>query len=161
MNKIETTVINFLDSTGVPYEVMEIDPDFPDTAQFCEKYNVPLENSANTIIVASKKKPKTYTASVVRATHRVDVNHVIKPMMDVGKISFARAEETAELTGMMIGGVTPLALPPELSIYVDDGLMKLDYIILGGGSRSIKIKISADIFNSVPNATIVEGLTGE
>ena len=161
MNKIETTVINFLDSTGVPYEVMEIDPDFADTAQFCEKYNVPLENSANTIIVASKKKPKTYTASVVRATHRVDVNHVIKPMMDVGKISFARAEETAELTGMMIGGVTPLALPPELSIYVDDGLMKLDYIILGGGSRSIKIKISADIFNSVPNATIVEGLTGE
>tara|TARA_A100001037_G_scaffold122094_1_gene111145 strand:- start:1239 stop:1724 length:486 start_codon:yes stop_codon:yes gene_type:complete len=161
MNKIETTVINFLDSTGVPYEVMEIDPDFADTAQFCEKYNVPLENSANTIIVASKKKPKTYTASVVRATHRVDVNHVIKPMMDVGKISFARAEETAELTGMMIGGVTPLALPPELPIYVDDGLMKLDYIILGGGSRSIKIKISADIFNSVPNATIVEGLTGE
>ncbi|MBO04536.1 MAG: hypothetical protein CL731_05915 [Chloroflexi bacterium] len=161
MNKIETTVINFLDSTGVPYEVMEIDPDFADTAQFCEKYNVPLENSANTIIVASKKKPKTYTASVVRATHRVDVNHVIKPMMDVGKISFARAEETAELTGMMIGGVTPLALPPELSIYVDDGLMKLDYIILGGGSRSIKIKISADIFNSVPNATIVEGLTGD
>ena len=161
MNKIETTVINFLDSTGVPYEVMEIDPDFADTAQFCEKYNVPLENSANTIIVASKKKPKTYTASVVRATHRVDVNHVIKPMMDVGKISFARAEETAELTGMMIGGVTPLALPPELPIYVDDGLMKLDYIILGGGSRSIKIKISADIFKSVPNATIVEGLTGE
>ncbi len=161
MNKIETTVINFLDSTGVPYEVMEIDPDFADTAQFCEKYNVPLENSANTIIVASKKKPKTYTASVVRATHRVDVNHVIKPMMDVGKISFARAEETAELTGMMIGGVTPLALPPELPIYVDDGLMKLDYIILGGGSRSIKIKISADIFNSVPNATIVEGLTGD
>ena len=161
MNDIETTVINFLDSTGIPYGVMEIDPDFADTAQFCEKYDVPLENSANTIIVASKKKPKTYTASVVRATHRVDVNHVIKPMMDVGKVSFARAEETAELTGMMIGGVTALALPPELPIYVDDGLMNLDYIILGGGSRSIKIKISPEIFHSVPNAQIIEGLTGE
>ena len=161
MNDIETTVINFLDSTEIPYEVMEIDPDFADTAQFCEKYDVPLENSANTIIVASKKKPKTYTASVVRATHRVDVNHVIKPMMDVGKVSFARAEETAELTGMMIGGVTALALPPELPIYVDDGLMNLDYIILGGGSRSIKIKISPEIFHSVPNAQIIEGLTGE
>ena len=161
MNDIETTVINFLDSTGIPYGVMEIDPDFADTAQFCEKYDVPLENSANTIIVASKKKPKTYTSSVVRATHRVDVNHVIKPMMDVGKVSFARAEETAELTGMMIGGVTALALPAELPIYVDDGLMNLDYIILGGGSRSIKIKISPEIFHSVPNAQIVEGLTGE
>lgn len=158
---IETSVISFLDSTDVPYEVMEIDPDFADTAEFCEKYDVPLENSANTIIVASKKKPKTFTASVVRATHRLDVNHVVKPMMDVGKVSFARAEETAELTGMMIGGVTALALPPELPIYVDSGLMNLDYIILGGGSRSIKIKISPKIFAAVPNAEVIEGLVAE
>jgi len=156
---IETTVISFLDSTGIPYEVIEIDPDFADTAAFCEKYGFPMENSANTIIVASKKKPKTFTASVVRATHRVDVNHVIKPMMDVGKVSFARPEETAELTGMMIGGVTALALPPEIPIYVDLGLMSLDYIILGGGSRSIKIKISPTIFKHVPNTRVVEGLT--
>ena len=140
---------------------MEIDPDFADTAAFCEKYDFPLENSANTIIVASKKKPKTFTASVVRASHRIDVNHVVKPMMNVGKVSFARAEETSELTGMMIGGVTALALPDQVKIYVDDGLMNLDYIILGGGSRSTKIKISPDIFLSVPNAEVVNGLVTE
>ncbi len=156
----ETNVISFLDSTGVPYEIVEIDPDFADTAAFCEKYDFPLENSANTIIVASKRKPKTFTASVVRATHRVDVNHVIKPLMDIGKVSFARPEETAELTGQAIGGVTALALPPEMPIYVDPGLMSLDYVILGGGSRAIKIKIAPEIFNSIPNARVVEGLTG-
>jgi len=158
---IETIVTDFLDTTEVPYEIVEIDPEFADTAEFCEKYDFPLENSANTIIVASKKKPKIFTASVVRATRRLDVNHVVKPMMNVGKVSFARSEETAELTGMMIGGVTALALPSELPIYVDPGLMSLDYIILGGGSRSTKIKISPEIFHSVPNAQIVEGLTGE
>ena len=113
---IEATVVGFLDLTEVPYEVVEIDPDFADTAAFCEKYDFPLENSANTIIVASKKKPKTFTASVVRASHRIDVNHVVKPMMNVGKVSFARAEETSELTGMMIGGVTALALPDQVKI---------------------------------------------
>ncbi|MBT4125228.1 MAG: hypothetical protein HOJ22_07965 [Chloroflexi bacterium] len=158
---IEASVTSFLDTTKIAYDIVEIDPDFADTAAFCEKYDFPLENSANTIIVASKKKPKTFTASVVRATHRIDVNHVVKPMMNAGKVSFARSEETAELTGMMIGGVTALALPPEVPIYVDHGLMSLDYIILGGGSRSIKIKISPEIFHSVPNAQIVEGLAGE
>ncbi|MBT3994732.1 MAG: hypothetical protein HOF01_02945 [Chloroflexi bacterium] len=158
---IEATVVGFLDLTEVPYEVVEIDPDFADTAAFCEKYDFPLENSANTIIVASKKKPKTFTASVVRASHRIDVNHVVKPMMNVGKVSFARAEETSELTGMMIGGVTALALPDQVKIYVDDGLMNLDYIILGGGSRSTKIKISPEIFLSVPNAEVVKGLVTE
>ena len=160
-NKIETSVIEFLDSTNVTYEVIEIDPDFADTAAFCEKYDFPLENSANTIIVASKKKPKTFTAAAVRATHRIDVNHVVKPLMNVGKISFATAEETADLTGMMIGGVTSLALPDQIKIYVDDGLMKLDYIILGGGSRSIKIKISPEIFRLVPNSKVIIGLITE
>ena len=37
--------------------------------------------------------------------------------------------------------------------------MSLDYIILGGGSRSIKIKISPEIFHLVPNTEVVEGLT--
>ena len=75
---VESRVISFLDSTGVPFEIVEIDPDFADTAAFCEKYGFPLENSANTIIVSSKKKPKTYVAAVVRATRRIDVNHTVK-----------------------------------------------------------------------------------
>jgi prolyl-tRNA editing enzyme YbaK/EbsC (Cys-tRNA(Pro) deacylase) len=61
----------------------------------------------------------------------------------------------------MIGGVTSLALPDQIKIYVDDGLMKLDYIILGGGSRSIKIKISPEIFRLDPNAKVIIGLITE
>ena len=80
--------------------------------------------------------------------------------MNAGRVSFARAEETAELTGMMIGGVTALALPVELPVFIDPGLTDLDYVILGGGSRSIKIKVSPDIFGAIPNARVVEGLTG-
>lgn len=157
---IEAQVLSFLNSTPVEYEKVEIDPAFADTAEFCEKYDFPLENSANTIIVASKKKPKTFTASVVRATQRLDVNKTVKNLMDNGKVSFARSEETIELTGMMIGGVTALALPQELPVYVDPGLMNLDYIILGGGSRSLKIKVAPEIFNHMPTASIIEGLVG-
>lgn len=157
---IEQAVIARLDSYGVPYEVVEIDPDFADTAAFCEKYGFPAEQSANTIIVASKKEPKKYSASVVRATQRLDVNHCVKPMMNSGRVSFASAEETAELTGMMIGGVTALALPDGMPIYIDPGLMDHDYIILGGGSRSTKIQVSPEVLTRIPGAEMVDGLTG-
>ena len=160
-NKIESRVISFLESTGVPYEIIELDPEFADTGIFCKKYGYPLENSANTIIIASKKKPRIFTAAVVRATRRIDVNHKLKQIMNVGRISFARTQETAELTGMMIGGVTALALPPELPILIDPGLMNLDYIILGGGSRSIKIKTSPNIFNSIKNTQVIDVLTDD
>src|SRR5207249_1347964 len=52
---IDARVRASLEALGVPYEVMQIDPDFADTAQFCEKYGIPLANSANSIVVASKK----------------------------------------------------------------------------------------------------------
>jgi prolyl-tRNA editing enzyme YbaK/EbsC (Cys-tRNA(Pro) deacylase) len=153
-------VAEVLDGLGVPYEVMQIDPDFADTAAFCERYGISLDNSANTIIVASKKEPKQYCACVVKATTRLDVNHTVKRLMGVSRVSFASADETQALTGMIIGGVTVFALPADLPIYVDDKLMSLDWLIVGGGSRSTKIKTSPEVFRRVPNATIVEALSG-
>ncbi len=159
-DEIEQRVTRTLHTLGVPYELLRIDPDFADTARFCEKYGVSLEHSANTIVVASKKEPRQYAACVVKATTRLDVNHALRRLMGVSKLSFATAEETRALTGMMIGGVTVFALPPDLPIYVDGALMALDWLILGGGSRSSKIKTVPEILRRVPNATIVEGLAG-
>jgi len=157
--QIDQRVKSVLDSLSLPYEIVEIDPAFADTAQFCEHYGFPLEQSANTIIVGSKKEPKQYAACVVRANTRLDVNHVVRKLMGVARLSFATAEETMALTGMMIGGVTVFALPEGLPIYVDDGLMPLDYIILGGGSRSTKVKIAPAAVTRLPGAQIIAGLS--
>ena len=59
---------------------------------------------------------------------------------------------------MVLGGVTPLALPEDLPLWIDQKVMEADYIILGGGSRSSKLKLSPDVFQKTPNTTIVEGL---
>ncbi len=154
----EARVIQVLDGLGVAYEVVPIDPDFADTAAFCERYAMPLDQSANTIIVGSKKEPRQFAACVVLATTRLDVNHTVRRLMGASRLSFAAAEDTLRLTGMMIGGVTPLALPDDLPIYVDGRIMALPWIILGSGSRSSKIKIAPGIFERLPSATIVAGL---
>ncbi|MCH8818431.1 MAG: hypothetical protein IIC92_11960, partial [Chloroflexi bacterium] len=124
-----------LDAIGVPYEIVECDPDYADTAAFCEKYGYPPEQSCNTILVASKRGEKKYSACIALAHTRLDVNHKVRDLMEVKRLSFASADETAELTGMMIGGVTPFCLPDDLPVYVDSRIMSLDYVILGGGSR--------------------------
>ncbi|PYM44969.1 MAG: hypothetical protein DME14_21400 [Candidatus Rokuibacteriota bacterium] len=159
VDDVERRVVEVLDGLGVPYELWPIDPDYADTGPFCEKYGVPLEHSANTIIVASKKEPRQYAACVVKATRRLDVNHVVRRLMGVARLSFASADETKALTGMMIGGVTVFALPDGLPIYVDDTLMDLPWLILGGGSRSSKIRTSPEVLRRLPGAQIVAGLT--
>lgn len=154
----ENDVVRVLDNIGVPYEIMECDPDFADTAAFCEKYGIPPENSGNTILIGSKRGEKKYSACIALAHTRLDVNHTVRDVMGVRRLSFASADETAELTGMMIGGVTPFCLPDDLPVYVDSRIMALDYVILGGGSRSAKVKIDPEVFRKMPTATVVEGL---
>src|SRR5437773_4829420 len=159
MLSAEELVIASLRSLGVPYERIEIDPAFADTAAFCEKYGYPLERSCNTIIVASKKEPKQFVACVVLAHTRLDVNKCVTRLMGVSKASFASADEMMALTGMQVGGVTPFSLPQGMPLYIDDRIPALDWIILGGGGRSLKIKTSPEALIKL-GAEVVSGLAG-
>jgi prolyl-tRNA editing enzyme YbaK/EbsC (Cys-tRNA(Pro) deacylase) len=104
-------VLAHLDRLGLEYEVMDCDPDLADTAQFCEAYGVPLEESANAILVASKKPEGHHAVCVALAHTRLDVNGAVRRKLGVRKLSFAPAELTRELTGQEIGGVTIFGLP--------------------------------------------------
>ena len=155
---VERRVVEVLDGLGVPYTLQPIDPAFADTAAYCERYGVPLERAANTIVVASKKEPRQFAACVVKATTRLDVNHAVRRLLDTNRVSFASADETRALTGMLIGGVTVFALPADLPIYVDEQVMALDWIILGSGSRSSKIRVAPEVLRRLPASRIVSGL---
>ena len=154
----EATTRAVLDGLGVPYEWIAIDPAFADTATFCERYGYPPDHAGNAIIVASKKEPKQHAACVVLATTRLDVNHAVRDLLGVSKVSFATPEEMAELTGMTVGGVTVFGLPPHVPLFVDDRIAALDYVILGTGGRNGKIKTSPEVLRRLPNARIVRGL---
>jgi len=155
---VERRVVEVLDGLGVPYTLQPIDPAFADTAAYCERYGVPLERAANTIVVASKKEPRQFAACVVKATTRLDVNHAVRRLLDTNRVSFASADETRALTGMLIGGVTVFALPADLPIYVDEQVMAHDWIILGSGSRSSKIRVAPEVLRRLPASRIVSGL---
>jgi prolyl-tRNA editing enzyme YbaK/EbsC (Cys-tRNA(Pro) deacylase) len=149
------SVLSELDELGVEYEAMDIDPDFADTAAFCERYGVALEDSANTIIVVGKSDPRVYVACVVLATTKLDVNGAVRRRLGVKRASFASADETVELTGMMIGGVTPFALPSELPLWVDSHVMDRSTVVVGGGSRSLKVRLSPEVFRSMDGSEVV------
>jgi len=139
------------------YELFACDPALADTAAFCAAYGFDPADSANTIVVIGKGNPPVYAACVVLATHRLDVNRVVKGRLG-RKSSFASPEEAATLTGMAIGGVTAFGLPADLPLWVDAAVMERERIVLGGGSRSWKVLAPPSILQTLPNVEIVEGL---
>ena len=156
--RIEEAVHQQLDLLGVPYRVIEIDPDFADTGPFCERYGYALEASVNCILVASRTGEKKYAACLVQATRRLDVNRTVRRLIGARKVSFAPADETVEVTGMTPGGVTPFALPAGLPIYVDAPVMDLEEIVLGGGGRSTKVLVTPAVLTKMPAVTVVTDL---
>ena len=147
-----------LNSLGVAFEVMECDPALADTAAFVAAYGIPLDRSANTIVVASKGAEPTYAACVVLATTALDVNNVVRREMGVRKASFAAADPVRALTGMEIGGVTPYGLPESVPVLVDARVMEPDWIVLGGGNRSSKLRVGPDALRGLPNLRVVPEL---
>jgi prolyl-tRNA editing enzyme YbaK/EbsC (Cys-tRNA(Pro) deacylase) len=139
------------------YELFACDPALADTAAFCAAYGFAMEDSANTIVVIGKSQPPVFAACVVLATHRLDVNRTIKQRFG-RKASFASPDETRQLTGMEIGGVTAFGLPADLPLWVDAAVMTRPRVVLGGGSRSWKVIAPPSILLTLPNIEVVEGL---
>jgi len=149
---------DYLEQTGQAFEVLPCDPELADTAVFCEHYGVALENSANAILVRSKTGDRKFVVCVLLATDRLNTNHTVRKKMGARKVSFASADETREMTGMEIGGVTPLCLPDDLPIWIDDAVMQCEYVVLGGGNRSSKLKVDPAVLLLQPMAEVVDAL---
>lgn len=157
----DPNVIADLERLGLDFEEMECDPDLADTADFCEAYGVPVEKSANAILVASRKPEGHNAVCVVLAHTNLDVNKVVRKRLGVRKVSFAPADLTEELTGQEIGGVTIFGIPDDLPVWIDSRVMDKDWVIVGAGSRSAKIKLDPSQLEGLDRFEVVEGLAKE
>jgi prolyl-tRNA editing enzyme YbaK/EbsC (Cys-tRNA(Pro) deacylase) len=59
---------------------------------------------------------------------------------------------------MLVGGVTPFGLPEGIPIFVDDAVMGREWIILGSGGRSSKLKLAPEALRQIPGLSVVPGL---
>jgi len=143
---------------GGPW-VAEIDPELADTATFCERYEVSLAESANCVVVTGKRdgEPR-YAACVVFATTRADVNGLARRQLDVRKASFAAMADAVALTGMEYGGITPIGLPPEWPVLVDEAVAQAPLIIVGSGVRRSKLAMTGQALAALPGAVVLPGL---
>lgn len=155
---VRMSVISDLDRLSAGYTTMACDPALADTALFCEHYGIPPDQSANAIVLASRRPEGVNAMFLVLATTRLDVNRRGRELMGVKKVSFAPPDRTADITGMVMGGVTPFGRPDDLPLFVDEAVMNHQWVIVGGGSRDMKVKVDPEVFGRMEGTTIVDGL---
>ena len=139
--------------------VAEIDPELADTAAMTEAYDVPLDASANCVVVMGKRAGEERIAGcVVRADTRADVNTVVRKALDVRKASFLDHDRAVAETGMEYGGITPIGLPGEWRLLVDEIVTHIDLAIIGSGIRGSKLFLPGLLLGQLPGTQIVPDL---
>lgn len=139
--------------------VAEIDPDAADTAAFSARYAVPLEVSANCVVVAGRRGQDTRLAAcMVLATTRADVNGLVRRRLDARKASFAPMDLAVAETGMEYGGITPVGLPETWPVFVDAAVAATAYVVIGSGLRRSKLVVPGAALAALPRAEVLDGL---
>ncbi|HEX7429239.1 MAG TPA: YbaK/EbsC family protein [Mycobacterium sp.] len=150
-------VRQYIEQTGADgLWVSEIDPDLADTAAFCEQYDIGLDISANCVVVEAKRADRVwYAACVVLATTRADVNGIVRKHLDARKISFASMDTAVSLTRMEYGGITPIGLPADWPILVDQNVVDQQRVIIGSGVRDSKLLAPSEVLAALPGTEVL------
>jgi prolyl-tRNA editing enzyme YbaK/EbsC (Cys-tRNA(Pro) deacylase) len=157
LSLLHERVRDSLQSSGITdFEVLPCEPHLADTAEFCSHYGISADEACNAILVVLKTEPRRFVACLVRADTKLDVNKKVSALTGVKRLSFASGEETADLTGMMIGGVTIPGLPAGVPIYIDQRVMERPRVIVGGGNRTSKIRLAPAELLKLPDASVAD-----
>ena len=139
--------------------VAAIDPALADTAEFCARYGVSLDASANCVVIKGRRSSEVrFAACMVLATSRADVNGVVRRRLDVRAASFAPTDEAVEISGMEYGGITPIGLPADWPILIDAAVADAGEVVIGSGIRASKLFLPGACLAELPHAEVIEGL---
>ncbi len=139
--------------------VVEIDPGLADTAAMSEAYAVPMNLSANCVVVMGRRGgEERIAACVVLADMRADVNDVVRRLLEVRKASFLSMERAIDEAGMEYGGITPVGLPTHWRLLVAPEVLAASVVVIGSGVRRSKLVLPGALVAELPRAEVVERL---
>lgn len=148
-----------IEAHGLDVLVAAIDPALADTEKLCATYGVPLEASANAVVVrGTRAGVDKHVVCMVLATHRADVNGLVRRRLDARKASFAPVDFAVEASGMEYGGINPVGAPADWPVWVDGAVADTEWLCIGSGVRGSKLFLTASTLLSLPTAERVDDL---
>lgn len=154
---VVNNVTRLLDSMKVPYVAFELSAEKLGAVETARLLNVPLDLVFKTIVVTREGKGKPILA-VVPGSAEVDLKLLAK-VLDEKKLHLPSEREAEQLTGLQVGGISPLALINKgFQVVVDSFAVGFREIHISGGRRGLNIRLPVDALVSLTNAS-VEAIT--
>ncbi|MHC4423374.1 MAG: aminoacyl-tRNA deacylase [Planctomycetota bacterium] len=145
-------VTEFLDKSGVKYEVTEHEPAFT-AQQMAAVEHEPGKYVAKPVIVKADDK---YVMCVLSACYKIDLR-ALKKQLGAKSVELAEENEIEKIfDDCELGAEPPFGNLYDLPTYMDEALEEDDHIMFQGGSHEKAIRMSMDDYRKLVAPEVLE-----
>lgn len=148
-------VTRFLDSKKVTYTAFDLPPEKLGAIESARLLGVPAGQVFKTIVVMRAKPGKPILA-VVPGNREVDLKALAAIVGDK-KLQVSTQAEAEKITGLLTGGISPLALINRgFQVWLDLSAKDFDEIHISGGQRGLNIRLPVNVLMTLTSARMGE-----
>jgi Cys-tRNA(Pro)/Cys-tRNA(Cys) deacylase len=152
---MKNNVTRILDQRKIKYEMYELPVEKLGAEKTAELLGVPLEMVFKTIVVKREGRGKPILA-VVPGTGEVDLKTLAK-VVGEKKVYLTTQKEAESLTGLQVGGISPLALLNRgFQVVVDNSAQEQGEIHISCGQRGSNIRLPVTDLVKLTNAQLAD-----
>ena len=146
-------VTRFLDAHKVPYTAHELPAEKLGALEAARYLGVSPAQVFKTIVVTREGKGKPILA-VVPGTGEVSLK-ALAQALDEKKVFLPTERDAEQLTGLLAGGISPLALIHKgFQVILDESAQDFEMIYISGGQRGLDISLPVQALVQLTNAKI-------
>ena len=150
-----TNAMRHLDSRDVPYEALTFGPEIHSAQGVAEALSLPSERVFKTLVAmpTSGARPRPLLA-IIPGDSELDLK-ALAAVADEKKLRMATQREAESATGLLVGGISPLALlHKRWPVYLDASAHNADWLVVSAGQRGINLRLAVDDLIAVTSAMV-------
>jgi Cys-tRNA(Pro)/Cys-tRNA(Cys) deacylase len=153
-NKVKTNAMRLLDKHHIPYETFT----YPDTLHSAREVapvlGVPDDHVFKTLVVFADEE--RHLLVMVPGDRELEPRLVARAV-GAKHVRMAPQREAERLTGLRVGGISPLALLDKyFEVYLDESGTGLEELYINGGQRGINLRVRVKDLLAVTGAKVIQ-----
>ncbi len=149
----KTLATKILDSLGIWYQVHSYPESERDATQIAKILDIPAERVFKTLVaVRSQAKPLLV---MVPASHQLDLKKLARQIGEK-KVKLATHIQAEQMTGLQVGGISPLALLNKGFVnLLDSSATNYETVCISAGKKGLNLEINVADLKEVLDAELV------
>ncbi len=143
-----------LDAAKVPYEALSYPDTIKDAEEVAETLGLPYFIVYKTLVVQAPDAPDKPLLALIASDRRLDLK-ALASAAGIKKLRMAVHADAERLTGLQVGGISPLALRDKRwTVFLDSPAADAEHLVISAGRRGTQIRVPTTPLINLLNARL-------